>query len=87
MHGNVWEWCQDWYQEEYPKGPVVDPKGPENSDGHVLRGGCFKDKEETLSSSFRYTFTKTTVHNYGTTGFRLVKEIPEGKDQKSISQK
>ena len=87
MHGNVWEWCQDWYQEEYPKGPVVDPKGPENGNGRVLRGGCFKDKEEALSSSFRYKFTKTTVHNYGTTGFRLVKEIPEGKDQKSISQK
>ncbi|MFM8216772.1 MAG: formylglycine-generating enzyme family protein, partial [Pirellula sp.] len=42
MHGNVWEWCWDW-DSEYPIESVIDPKGPDSGDVHVLRGGGWDD--------------------------------------------
>jgi formylglycine-generating enzyme required for sulfatase activity len=69
MHGNVWEWVQDWY-DDYPRGSVTDPQGPSSgkiliridpddparvSSGprHVYRGGSWHQFAPCCRSSFR----------------------------------
>jgi formylglycine-generating enzyme required for sulfatase activity len=71
MHGNVWEWCEDW-KVNYPKGAVTDPKGPAKGEYRVLRGGSFVSHASTARSSNRSNDCSPTVRD-DLVGFRLAR--------------
>ncbi|MDD3587435.1 MAG: formylglycine-generating enzyme family protein, partial [Thermoguttaceae bacterium] len=52
MHGNVWEWCQDWYGD-YPNLSVTDPTGQDSGSSRVLRGGGWSDDAGDCRSAYR----------------------------------
>ena len=62
MHGNVWEWVQDWYGS-YASGTAVDPTGPSSGSGRVARGGSWRLAARHCRSAGRYN---------GAPGFRFI---------------
>ena len=52
MHGNVWEWCRDWYGD-YPTYAVKDPLGPDKGSTRVIRGGSWDDESQGSRSARR----------------------------------
>ncbi len=82
MHGNVWEWCADFYDETYySKSPKEDPKGPAQgvlptgygNFFHVVRGGCWLDDARGCRAAYRFRYMPSD--RYRLVGFRVVCEV------------
>ena len=74
MHGNVYEWCEDWYDSDYydectPS--VTDPLGPGNGSFRVIRGGCWGNDARFCRSAFR-DINDPSLRYYDL-GFRLAR--------------
>jgi formylglycine-generating enzyme len=67
MHGNVWEWCQDWYYPRLIGG--INPEGPANGSERVLRGGGFSSPESEIRAARRTRLPPNA--SYASVGFRV----------------
>jgi len=70
VHGNVFEWCQDWYGD-YPHGSVTDPPGAASSWGRTIRGGSWQSNADMCHSAYRHGSSPGSRYKF--LGFRVAR--------------
>jgi formylglycine-generating enzyme required for sulfatase activity len=64
MHGQVWEWCSDWFSDDYYQhSPNQDPTGPTESTRRALRGGGWYYGARIARSAYRYRYEPEARHH------------------------
>ena len=78
MTGNVWQWCNDFYQVDYYAGsPRENPRGPKEGPNKVLRGGAWRFSADNCRSGYRYNESPgyaDVCFGYDIYGFRCVRQ-------------
>ena len=86
MHGNLWQWCNDFYQVDYyQQSPEKDPPGPKTGETKVVRGGAWKFSADSCRSGYRYNENPgyaDVCFGYDIYGFRCVRNAPDAAEPK-----
>ncbi len=83
MHGNAWEWCADFFGQDYYKtSPQSDPTGAASDWSHVTRGGGFKESSGNCRSGYRYG---ASAGRRAGLGMRVVLEVADVAKDASLA--